>query len=255
MKEFVFHISAFRQVDLTEKNILNIRNNFTELKDCPIIVTSTAPEDPGFGNLAHKYKDVYFLHFDSAPGNPHVIWKSRQTHPEWRIEYLPPRILLPIQHVMRFVYSCGSKFMLHLHSDSFWNPRAEDMLLHETEHLKCFKIMFRGDLSALTDDVGAIPRGTHFQPEGLLFNLEECYRWGYGFDFHEIWDEGSGFASHNYCALEALFGQFAAWKLTGACVTKPDDVLPHIYREKVSVRCKRIFHGEFSHLTNLPGTQ
>ena len=253
--DFMFHISCYRQVDLALQNIGNIRNNFKTLGQCPILVTSTSPDEVGFSDFPSEHEGVYVRLFNHAPGNPGVPWKSRQTHPEWRLEYLPPRIFIPIMEALSIAYMTGTKFVLHLHSDSFWMPDAEQLLIDECEMLEKENLLFRGDLSHLTDHVGAIPPGTHFQPEFLLFNVAECHKYGYGFKFREIWDDKSGFESHNYCAIEALFGQFAAWKLTGNSITKPDDVIPDIYKEKVSVRCERGFHGFFKHGYNLPGIQ
>jgi len=252
----LIHISAYKQVDLIEKNILNFRNNFSELKYKTIITTSTAPEDPGFGALTNKYDNLVHMQFDAAPGNPDVIFKSRpQQYPSWRAEFIAPRILLPIQKVLQIASIFKYDSVLHMHSDSFWKPESERQLLNEIDTLLNKNKLFIGDLSAPCEGCNAIPKGFHFQPEGLLFNVAECHKYGYGIDFWKIWEPESGFISHNWMAIEAFFGQFAHWCLTGKNITAFTDEVDEIYFERVVARCQRDHHGNFAHIYNPPGEQ
>ena len=69
MEDFCFIITAYKQLRLTEQNVLNIRNNYNHLNSCPIIIVSTSEEDIGFDSISEKHDNIYVIKFFDAPGS------------------------------------------------------------------------------------------------------------------------------------------------------------------------------------------
>ena len=106
-------------------------------------------------------------------------------------------------------------------------------------------LIFSGDIDIHCDSTKIIPKNTHFHPEGLILNINECFKCGYGFTFHNIWNDKCSFKTHNIASPEALLGQYAEYCLSGNNILKNTYKLSDIYKEKVKIRNYRTYHGEF----------
>jgi hypothetical protein len=267
--KFCFLITAYQQVDKTEQNIKNIRENFDKLKDSLIIVVSTSADECGFRDMVQKYDNIAFMHFERAPGNPKNDWYKAhdQEFISWRQKFIPPRVLGSIEVGMSLAYQQGCETVLHIHSDTMCRGSKEDQLLLEIEFVQKNNLLFIGDLSSPCEAVKALPPMMHWNPEGMLLNLVECGTYDYGFEIsRETLEYGGGFTklfngsetkfrSHNYGSIEALFGQYAVYCLTGDNVLSPTDPVPEIYYQKTRARSSRPPHGDFGFLINPGGEQ
>lgn len=257
-EKFCFIITAYQQVELVERNVIRIRMEYPEvIRNAQIIVVSTSEEDI-FSNTLSKYNGVHFIHFDDSPGNDKTAFTSRKNgdniYLNWRQEFLPPRIMISMQRGLEKALSLGMNSALHLHSDTYWDPQKINVLLKEIDGIN--KILFKGDLSypneSSSQSKKIIPKGIHFQPEGLLINVNLSNECGFMY-FENIWKD-KNFRSHNFGSIEALIGQWAIY-----CISNREknvhnfrDKIPDLYRKLIKVRTIRAYHGKFkSGLINL----
>jgi hypothetical protein len=260
---FAFIITAYLQLALVEQNIQRIRNEYKFLNNSPIVVVSTAEQDPGFAQLYEKYEEVYVIRYPDAPGSTGSTFKSRPNpagnYISWRHEFLPARILLSLQKGVEFCRDViGVDKVLHIHSDTHWKASKEQNLVEDISILD--KAMIIADTSEAEESSSQLskilPPMMHLHPEGLMLNLSKCSDNGYAFTFDKIFDQKSGFESHNFGSLEALLAQYAIYCLSGKNITKYDDVLPDEYFQNIYFRCCRPYHCETEYgLINLSGTQ
>jgi hypothetical protein len=257
-EKFCFVITAYQQVELVKRNVTRIRREYPELIcNAQIIVVSTSQEDM-FSSVLSGYKDVHFIHFNNSPGSEKADFQSRKNSNNsflnWRHEFLPPRIMISIQKGLEKALSLGMDSALHLHSDTYWEPKKINGLLDEIQEIN--EILFKGDLSYPNEIASQrkkiTPKGIHFQPEGLLFNINFCKEYGF-MNFENIWKDRN-FKSHNFGSIEALIGQWAIYCLSNhkKNILNFSDVIPCIYKKLVKVRTVRGYHGKFkSGLINL----
>ena len=254
MEDFCFIITAYKQLRLTEQNVLNIRNNYNHLNSCPIIIVSTSEEDIGFDSISEKHDNIYVIKFFDAPGSLKNSWYNFKPHEYncWRGNFLPPRILMSIEKALVLARSLGMKKALHLHSDTMWDANREDFLLEAIEKLDNYTLM--GDAHSRDD---GDPLYVH--PEGLFFNIEKCYDCGYGFTFSSIFKDDSAFKIDNYHGTEASVALYLAWCLTGKNIyitKKNKHLIPDEYKKEFSINLYRGWHGAFPHgMINLPQEQ
>ncbi len=262
--DLAFVITAYQQVNLVLRNIKRIREEYPDnFNNCPIIIVSTSETD-FFTPYINLYKNVFFIHFDNAPGNDsyvgsyesRILFKNKE--PNWRYEFLPPRILISIQKGLEFATGLTCKYALHLHSDTFWHPKKIINLYRELIILENY--LFIGDLSAPNEISSCknqvLPPKMHFQPEGLLFNLEKSNEIGFS-KFENIWSDNN-FMSHNFGSIEALISQYSIYCLTEKLniVNSYNDKIPSIYFNVIKIRTIRTYHGKFnSGLVNLNMSQ
>lgn len=281
-KDFGFLITAYKQIGLVEQNILRIRDDYKHLNKSPIIIVTTCEYDIGFIELEYKYNDVYVIEYPNAPNPNNKISKSNTTltskdkfieskapvfdwadrgendgfvpGTRWRYEYIAARILLSMRLGFIKSFDLGIKTLLHLHSDSWWETSHEENLIRDIEKVRGENLLFYGDISEALDN-GRWEPGFLFCPEGIIFNLDVCKRIGYGFNFDEIYfnnDNTNGILNNNkqffcsdFSSTEPLLSEFALWKLTGKNYYEYD-IIPNEYYNKVKVRMRRPFHGNFS---------
>lgn len=276
--DFAFLITAYKQVDLVEQNILRIRNEYKTLNNCFVIIVSTSEVDVGFAKLADKHRNLVIIEYPNAPSPSNkFVTKSNTTltsekkfsgskapifdNPDifvpggrWRYEYIAARILMSMKAGFLIADSGGINTILHLHSDSWWKSDYEDNLINDIEKVRNENLLFYGDVSEPLDN-GRWKPGFLFCPEGIVFNIDECRRFGYGFDFNEIYYDNENengilnnkdqFFCSDFSSTEPLLSEFALWKLTGKNYYE-FDVIPKVYYDKVKVRLRRQHHGEFS---------
>jgi hypothetical protein len=240
MNKLGFIITAFEQVDLTRQNVDKIRS-FVEFAKSPIVVVSTSTRKLGFSDIP----DIEFIHFVDAPGNPDSSHKSYpQEYINWHQEFLPQRILHSIAIAANRI---NSKYVLHLHSDTFWQD--EQKLIDEVSFMESNGVLAIGDLAISCENVCSLPKGFHFNPEGMLLNTE------FARTIKNMFDYDKGFRSHNYGSIEAMIGQYLHYYISGNNILTYDDMPHEDYNSKVIARCIRGYHGDFGHLNNLPGKQ
>jgi hypothetical protein len=255
-------ITAYKQKDLVEQNIIRIRKRYRLLDTLPIIVVSTSEENIGFEELQNSYDDIHFLEFPNAPGSSNCNWWKSRPNPSgylnWRHQFLPPRILLSMQKGIQYAYDIGLKKILHLHSDTYFKEENEVNLIKFFNMLdQCMMICdTSSEDEGAAQEVKILPKMLHIHPEGLFLNLEKCKSIGYGFEFFKIFDPNSGFISHNYGSLEALIGQFCIWCLSHKNILKYEDEIPKEYFENVYFVCNRSYYEATQYgLVNIRGQQ
>jgi len=69
MKDMAFVITAYKQKNLVEENILRIQNEYKTLNEAKIIIVTTSEVDVGFKALEQKYKNVIVIEYPDAPGS------------------------------------------------------------------------------------------------------------------------------------------------------------------------------------------
>jgi len=251
LNDIGFLITCYRQLEYTCMNINQIRS-LKNFKYSPIFVVSTC-EDPGFRVLEKSFKNVHVIEYRNAPNEDN--WFFLPTiQDSWRNRFLPPRILFSIQNGIRLSFCHGINRLIHLHSDTYWEIEKENSLIDIFEELTDYSII--GDLSCNEENTNTTPKGVCLHPEGLFFNLERCFKHGYGFHFWKIFKEELGFKTHNYGAIEPLLGQSLHWFLTDKNILTKDDKIEELYTKELKIIMKRDYHGIFDHgLVNLPGKQ
>jgi len=225
---FGFLITAYKQKDLCEKNIENIKEMFQE--NCKIVIVSTSEDDIVFKEL-EKYENVSVIEFKDAP--PY----------EGDFCSLTKRILLSIEIGLKKLTELNVDYCLHLHSDTFWDANKKNILVDTFNDLIINDYLIIGDIDVLCDCVMAIPQNTHFHPEGLFINIKYSNEIGYSY-FSNIFND-SGFLSHNFCSIEALISQYAIYCLSGENILTVNTYIPIIYFEKVKINLRRGYHGVF----------
>lgn len=226
-----FLITAYKQVELVEENIKRIQS-YKHLNNSKIVVVTTSEVDVGFKKL-ESYNNV------------HII--ENKEVPEYTdLGTLSIRIYNSIQKGLFLLKDYDVDVCLHLHSDTYWSFDKEKKLLNYLYEVYNNNYLFSGDLDIHCEESSPLPKGVHFHPEGLIFNVSECYKYGYGFTFDKIWDDSYGFKSHNYKSPEALLGQYAIFLLTKENIINKSKEIPKLYFDKVKVRNKRTYHGEFN---------
>jgi len=258
-QDMCFLITAYEDTHGIKRNIRFIRKKYKELTGVAIIIVSTS-DNPSIFNFLKTYPNVYFIPFTDAPGSKNnTSYKSRDNggpYWGWHSEFLPPRILMSIELGLKKAIELNKKICFHIHADTYWRPAKIKNLINEMSVLIDQNLLMIADMS-VQNEVSARnhngPRYIAYQPEGMLLNIAECQRTGYGITFSKIFDEKSGFVSQNYGCIEILIGQYAIYCLSKKNITKQTDVLPKIYDEKVRTRMSRDYHGYFkSGLRNIP---
>lgn len=263
--KFCYIITAFEQINLVEENIKRIRTQYKILNNNDIVIVSTSDRDVGFERLENEYSNVHFIDFPNAPGNKNSSIRNRNNpcgnYISWRHEFLPMRILLSFQKGIQYSWDIGFNKILHLHSDTYFKPEAENKLISYINQLDyCLMVADTSIEEELNAKIlKTLPPTLHLHPEGLLLNLDGCYKCGYGFTFGNIFRKDSNFISHNYSCIAALLSQYLIYCLTGKNITKYDDQLPNEYHKNVYLRENRPYHsgsnGFLSGLVNLSGEQ
>jgi hypothetical protein len=261
MNDFAFIVTAYKQIDLVKQNIERIRFKYqSSLKDSPIIVVSTSETPVGFEELDKQYKNINFIPYPNAPGSidhkgmPSPDNSKAGGYVSWRHEFLPRRILFSIQLAMQVSDFIGVKKIIHLHSDTYIHENYEYKLLNHIKLLDDYMVL--ADLALDEEASSPLPPLMHWQPEGLMLNLEKCKKCGYGFRFNTLYKGKSWFQTHNWGSLEAILAQAAVKALTGKDILSKNDVIPQEYYDNVYFKDKRTHHGMFpTGLVNIPGGQ
>lgn len=230
MKKYGFLITAYKQIELVRENINRIRNNYKILNNSDIIIVTTSEEDIGFKSL-EEYENVHVIEYKNAP-------------PMLSFCDLSKRIFNSIQFGLYMAKELEIDCVLHLHSDTYWEIHKENILFNYMNIVLDDNLLFSGDIDIHCEFNSPIPPNIHFHPEGIIFNIKECLKYGYGFTFDRIW-KNDGFISHNICSPEALIGQYAIFCLSSENVIKSTDVIPYIYFQKIKIRNYRTYHGIF----------
>lgn len=244
-------ITTYDSVSDCEALVTEIRESWGPLKNCTIVIVSTHPSSSTLFRGA-LIEGVTLVPFGDAPGNEGVCW-SRVPNPagpyvNWRQEFLPVRILLSMKKGLEAAEKLSVKAALHLHADTRWRPNKIGNLVRDLATLD--RYVFVGDLSLGPEQSSrankVLPLGLHFQPEGLLLNVERCRRVNFGFGFSDVFEPNSGFRTHNYGAIEALFGQFLHWCVTGRNIVSFTEPVHQDYWRSFRARTIRPYHGSFA---------
>ena len=225
-----FLITAYKQKDLVIENIKRIQSY--KLFDKPkIIVVSTSEVDLGFKEI-EQYENVHFIDFKDAPK-----MSSRATK-----EFVQ-RILFSIRLGLIKAKELNIEKILHLHSDTYWDPEKENNLYNIFLHLSNYMLIC--DICIGEDASVANGKKIHIHPEGLFFNIKECYKYGYGFNFDKIWC--SEFNCENMASPEGLLGFYAIYCLSNKVIMDFNTEIPQIYYDKIKFLMLRDYHGIFDH--------
>lgn len=231
-----FIITAYKQIDLCINTIDMIRNSYGLLKESPIIIITTSEEDIGFKELEDTDDNIYIIEYKDAPPYIAVDYLGISNYGV----QLSKRILLSLQKGLYKAKELNIDVCLHLHSDTYWQSDKIYNLIKYMQDVYDNKLLFSGDLS-LDDKNSPISEGIHFEPEGLIININESIKYNF-INFENIWS--SKFRTHNFGSIEAMIGQFALWCLSGEYLLSKD-IIPNIYKEKIRVRSTRPIHGVF----------
>jgi hypothetical protein len=235
-------ITAYKHPDLVENNIRRIRDTYTLLNNCPIVVVTTSEEDVGFYNMVKKYKDVHLIEFKDAPPYEPIWYGTSDQIAGWNYGIsLSKRIFLSIEKGLNLIDELNSDVCLHLHSDSFWETGKEKILYNLMKEVYDKKLLFSGDL-CIDDLNSSITKNTLFQPEGLIINVETAKKYNFN-RLSRIWE--GDFNSNNWGSIEMLIGQFAEFCLSGILICDKNTKHSEIYEEKVKIRLTRTYHGFF----------
>lgn len=253
-------ITAYQQVDFAEQQINYIRNQYKVLNDIPIIIVTTSEIDVGFKKL-EKYKKVYVVELKNAPGSEGSKFVTKSNPPcadppggYWRYCYLAARILYAMQHGFWTARTLEITELVHLHTDTYWEADKEMNLVNDLINVRDEKLLFIGDVPTPVEVHKKLPPEISFCPEGMVFNLKECYQYRYGFTFDDIYKtqnsqdklvNGKQFYCTDYMSFETLSGQYAIWCLAKQNIFGPDSKVPQIFRDKVKTRLLRTHHGKF----------
>jgi hypothetical protein len=225
-----FLITAYKQIELVEQNIIRIKN-YKKLSNSIIVVVSTSEIDIGFKKL-ERYENVFVIEYmDAIPCNDLML-------------NLAKRIFNSIQKGLLFMKDLSVEVVLHLHGDTYWDENKENNLLFNFNDVINNNYLISGDIDIHSEYNPLIPKNIHFHPEALIFNIKECIKYNYGFTLGELWDNKE-FKSHNYASPEALIGQSLIFYLSGENIISPNQKIPQIYFEKVKIRNYRTYHGVF----------
>lgn len=272
-----FLYTVFEDADSTKNSISILRSSkYEKISKAPIIIVSTSKNTNNFGSLAKEY-DCNLIEFRNAPGNNSEIcqWISKSNpwiedkHPLskcpswsnnteppgglWRYNWLSMRILLSMEIGIKFAETLNIDGLLHLHSDTFWKSDYHHNIIHDYDMLINKNIMLITDIAQQQEN-NIIPSGFKFCPEGIMFNIPECKKYEYGFSFSRIYnnknsngifDDINDFCCQDYCASEALLGQYAYFCLTHKNVFEPTDIVDPIFYNKIHRRIHRNHHGDF----------
>lgn len=225
-----FLITAYKQKDLVIENIKKIKSY--KLFDKPkIIVVSTSEVDVGFKEI-EQYENVHFIDFKDAPQ-----MSSRATN-----EFVQ-RIFFSIRLGLIKAKELNVEKLLHLHSDTYWDPQKEINLYNIFLDLSNYMLIC--DICTAEDGSVANGKKIHIHPEGLFFNIKECDKYGYGFNFDKIWC--SEFNSNNMASPEGLLGFYAIYCLSNKVIMDFNTEIPQIYYDKIKFLMLRDYHGIFDH--------
>lgn len=225
-----FLITAYKQINLVEENIIRIKN-YKNLSDSIIVIVTTSEIDIGFKNL-EKYENVFVIEYKDAVPCDGIL-------------NLTKRIFNSIQKGMYLMKDLFVDVVLHIHSDTYWDENKENILINNFNDVINNNYLFSGDIDIHCESGAPIPKDIHFHPEGLIFNMNECIKYNFVFTLGELWDNNE-FKSHNYGSPEALIGQFAIFCLSGENIISLNQTIPEIYFSKVKIRNYRTYHGTFS---------
>lgn len=263
-KKLGWLITAYQQVAETLDRIDRIKAM------CPasqICVVTTSETDCGFQEVRNR--GCWLIEYDNAPGSKKCNWFKSKSNVErydtagniWRAQYLTARILTSIQTGLRFLDIHGCEYVLHIHSDTFFYN--DNVLRDDIQRLTENNYLFIADATKPCEESQILPPGFCFQPEGTLFNLQECKRTGF-WDFHKIYHSRNSrneyaypedFYSVDIIGYEATFGSWAHYVLAERNVLDSFEQVDPLYYKKCIVRCTRNYHGDFYHLINTPGMQ
>lgn len=267
-----FLYTVYQQVAETDYSISLLKSStYPEIRDAEIIIVSTSQEDV-WSDLAEKYGAV-LIHFRGAPSdgtrwksksNPHGPVRTPSVAPSWpegtdppgglwRYNWLTMRILLSMELGIQTARTLGIKGLLHFHSDSYWGVEQGN-IINDYNVLIGQSKMLMVDVAQQQEN-GVLPKGMRFCPESLFFNVDECYKYQYGFNFSDIWTNPNSngdfvniyeFCCQDWCASEALLGQYAYYCLTGYNVFTGQDELDSVWYDKIAIRQCRDHHGHFA---------
>lgn len=267
-----FLYTVYEQVQETEQSILYLKKSiYKDINSAPIIIVSTSKNTHLFSDICDKY-NCNLIYFNDAPGD-NTRWKSKSnpygpinppskapsfplnSEPPgglWRYNWLAMRILLSIELGVQMARTIGIKGLLHFHSDSYWSEKQENILSDYNKLIEN-SYMLMVDVAQQQEN-GVLPKGMRFCPEGIFFNIDECYKYEYAFSFNKIWTNLNSngnfidineFCCQDWCASEALLGQFAYYCLTKKNIFNSDDKLDQVWYNKIYIRQYRNHHGNF----------
>ena len=231
-----FVITAYKQLDLCNNTINMIRKDYGALRNSPIVIITTSEEDIGFKKLENINDNIFVIEYKDAPPYEPINYLGRNHYGV----NLSKRILISLQIGIEKLSELHTDVILHLHSDTYWQSDKIDFLVNYLKDVHENKLLFSGDLSVL-DLNSPVSNDIHFEPEGLIINVNEATKYGFT-KFENIW--AGEFNTHNFGSIEAMIGQFAVWCLSKQTILSKDP-LPSIYREKVKIRSMRECHGVF----------
>jgi len=243
MNKYGILITAYKQVDLTRKCIENF-NRFANANNFIFVIVSTSEIAASFKEIGDDYKNAYAIEWFDAPRYTSNFCKVK-------------RILLSIRMGLLMFEELGVDKVLHLHSDTYWQTEKENELMNLFSELSNYMII--GDIDVSGEKNDNLPKGLHFHPEGLMLNLNECKKYGYGFNFEKAFlplRKYCKFQTHNENSIEAMLGQLAAFSLTNENFLDNSKPLPQIYHDKVKINLYRDYHGVFENgLVNVKTVQ
>jgi hypothetical protein len=223
-----FIITAYKQKELVIENIKRIKSY--KLFDNPkIIVVSTSEVDIGFEEI-EQYENVYFINFKDAPQMTSRAAKE-----------FVQRIFFSIRLGLIKAKELNIEKVLHLHSDTYWDAEKENNLYNIFLDLNDYMVMC--DICSSEDMYVGMGKKIHIHPEGIFLNIQECYKYGYGFNFDKIWN--SNFNSINMASPEELLGTYAIYCLSNEVITNFNTEIPQIYYDKIKFLMTREYHGIF----------
>ena len=252
-------ITAYENVEQTLSNIKHLRS----FLNWPIVVVSTSHKPEiidAFNNLQYTQGvQPLLVKCIDAPGNPNYEWASpkiahtdngevEQKYVSWRHEFIPPRIFLSMQIGFNLLLEMGCNIALHLHSDTFWNntPEALKQLEEECNEVYRARAMI-WDLCI--EDSG---NNIHPHPEAIIADLEFLREKGI-LNLFGIYS--GGFEHYNWGSPESLLGSWCYFNFFDKPILSPNQETRITFRDYFKARCKREYHGQFTHITNIAGTQ
>lgn len=254
--KFGFLITAYQQLELTRDNVDRIRNQYKVLKDVPIIIVSNSQEECGFNSIVEQYENIYYLHQTDAPyNNPGYI--------TYRDHYynIIPRVFMAMQRGSEIAESIGLDIIVHIHSDTYYKPEYEQILLNTFNECKDFMVIC--DLSQCMIDIidRDTPHCLAWHPESMFINIKRCRELGYIFCFEDFLSGKYDFDLLNYTTIETIFGEIALNIVTGRTVkdirsSQDRDEVLRDFQKFFKIGLTRYPHGDFPNgLVNLHGQQ
>ena len=249
-------LTCYENLEHTKIN-LELLRRMSIYRDSPIIVVTTSPNkeiQEEFCKLNNKTTKTIIL---NAPGNPGVNWEpppgnydTPKEKNSWRARYLPARLLYSMSVGFNELSLLDVNVALHLHSDTFWKPDHEYMLVEEQEKLK--ELYGIWDLR-LEDKGWYVPLGSLPHPAPMHLNLKKCGALDI-INFHKVFFHPK-FKHYNFISVESLIGCWVNFCLCGQSVMGPEDKCCKEFYDKFKMRFKRFYHGNFEHLYSDPAQQ